>query len=358
MLERLSLEEALLRHTQDNWIVIGAHDVWPPKYLRPQLPGSSSDNDPTEGLLLPEYIVSGKQDDDDNDNKKNKSRKLNTDCMIVMGIGGKPDRLLNIDNVVQDNVLVVKRFSGGGTVVMDHNSFWTTLIGRTNDFPSVEPYPRSIMEWSADAVFGSAFDKLTRMTSTTATTQTNKKHGMDPPPGSVKTLIMDTKSCSPTENVGKVLSFPNRNKSPKMDASIVQDIPKFSLRENDYVLGGQFKMGGNAQSIVKGGWLHHTSFLWDYDETNMESYLKLPDKRPEYRDSRSHRDFLVPLSRYYGKSYTPFVRSIREACEASFGDLHDTHLPTVLNNVIDKDLGGMEAWFAKSRTRIVRNLQL
>lgn len=49
----------------------------------------------------------------------------------------------------------------------------------------------------------------------------------------------------------------------------------------DYVFGNR-KFGGNAQSITKGRWVHHTSFLWDYEMMNM-FYLKLPKRAPDYR---------------------------------------------------------------------------
>jgi lipoate-protein ligase A len=333
ILERLLLEEALLRHTNDNWVLIGAHDVWPPKYLRYEI---KKDSGSSSGVLaLPNYVANN------NTTGSNVSAaELNRDCMIVMGIGGKPNRLLNIDKVIQDKVLVVKRFSGGGTVVMNHNAIWTTLIGRTQDFPEVEPFPRSIMEWSAKEVFGPAFDSLTVATASSLGIAETKK-----------TLVMDSKSCSATENLGKVLFIPKDDTQTKENVTV----PQFSLRENDYVLGGDFKMGGNAQTIVKGGWLHHTSFLWDYEDYHMENYLKLPDKRPDYRQSRSHREFLVPLSKYFGKSYTPFVQSLREACLCAFY-LQNTHLPMVVHEVINGDLGGMEAWFARCRTRIVHDL--
>lgn len=56
----------------------------------------------------------------------------------------------------------------------------------------------------------------------------------------------------------------------------------FDLRVvSDYVFGDH-KFGGNAQSIVKDRWLHHTSFLWDIDPVLM-STLKQPQKQPEYR---------------------------------------------------------------------------
>ena len=49
----------------------------------------------------------------------------------------------------------------------------------------------------------------------------------------------------------------------------------------DYTFGEQ-KFGGNAQAITKQRWLHHTSFLWDFDRDNM-ALLKHPSRVPEYR---------------------------------------------------------------------------
>lgn len=71
----------------------------------------------------------------------------------------------------------------------------------------------------------------------------------------------------------------------------------FNLRENDYVMGHR-KFGGNAQYMMKNRWLHHSSFLWDYDADKME-YLKLPPKTPEYRQQRPHREFLCKLNEYF-----------------------------------------------------------
>lgn len=45
---------------------------------------------------------------------------------------------------------------------------------------------------------------------------------------------------------------------------------------------GHHKFGGNAQSITKNRWIHHTSFLWDFDVNNM-AYLRLPTRAPKYR---------------------------------------------------------------------------
>ena len=71
---------------------------------------------------------------------------------------------------------------------------------------------------------------------------------------------------------------------------------EFQLRENDYVVGNR-KFGGNAQYLRKNRWLHHTSFLWDYNPSLMD-YLLIPEKIPKYREKRNHSDFLCCLSHF------------------------------------------------------------
>ncbi|KAL6978800.1 hypothetical protein U1Q18_020467 [Sarracenia purpurea var. burkii] len=103
---------------------------------------------------------------------------------IVMGLSGKASELLELGPVLEDRVPVIRRFTGGGTVVVDPGTIFVTLICNKNAVP-------------------------------------------------------------------------------------------------DYVFGNR-KFGGNAQSITRKRWIHHTSFLWDFEGKNM-GYLKLPQKAPEYR---------------------------------------------------------------------------
>lgn len=77
------------------------------------------------------------------------------------------------------------------------------------------------------------------------------------------------------------------------------NIENFSLIENDFTIS-QKKVAGNAQYIKKDRFLHHTSFLWDYEEESMR-YLLHPPKEPQYRKGRSHIDFVTKLSSYISK---------------------------------------------------------
>lgn len=56
-------------------------------------------------------------------------------------------------------VQLVKRFTGGGTVIVDSNTLFATLIMQQDALPGVEPFPQPIMRWTEGLympVFGSA----------------------------------------------------------------------------------------------------------------------------------------------------------------------------------------------------------
>ncbi|MEZ5315402.1 MAG: lipoate--protein ligase family protein [Chlamydiales bacterium] len=159
---------------------------------------------------------------------------------IVMGISGKPHLVINLEKIENDQIPIIKRFSGGGTVYIDCDTVFTTFICNVEEI-GVLAQPKAILEWSE-------------------------------------------KIYSPL--------FKN-----------------FSLQENDYIIGNR-KFGGNAQYIQKGRWLHHTSFLWDYQIEKI-NYLLLPNKCPKYRNNRSHTDFLCNLRPYFPKK-AQFIEALSE----------------------------------------------
>ncbi len=171
------------------------------------------------------------------------------DRSVVLGISGKPHQLVDVRRALEDGVRVIKRFSGGGTVIVDRDTQFVTLVMNAAAVPDLALFPRQIMEW-------------------TGTLYGGRPHG------------------------------------------VFADMPGWQLRENDYVIGER-KVGGNAQSISKDRWLHHTSFLWDFREETMK-YLTNPAKQPRYRASRSHSDFLAPL-----KTYLPDRNALATRIEAA-----------------------------------------
>lgn len=66
---------------------------------------------------------------------------------IVMGISGKPEKLLDLKKVAQENIPVIRRFSGGGTVYVDSHTLFVTLIGNSTIL-NLPMQPKPILSWS------------------------------------------------------------------------------------------------------------------------------------------------------------------------------------------------------------------
>ena len=174
---------------------------------------------------------------------------------IIMGISGKVDELVNKPLINASPIPLLKRYSGGGTVVVDHNTLFVSFIfeKKAHDFPC---FPERILKW----------------------TESFYKEALQ--------------------------------------------IDGFSLRENDYVIG-DLKCGGNAQYIQKNRFVHHTTFLWDYDPQNME-YLLPPKKAPKYRQDRLHDEFLCRLKDFL-PSKKSFISKVKETLKEKY-DMKATSL--------------------------------
>mmetsp|Transcript_10731 Transcript_10731/g.13951 ORF Transcript_10731/g.13951 Transcript_10731/m.13951 type:complete len:255 (-) Transcript_10731:18-782(-) len=207
---------------------------------------------------------------------------------IVLGISGKPEKMCDMDLVNRDNVPLIQRFTGGGTVIVDEGTLFITFIMNKDAVPSINPYPRAIMDWTGQ-VYSPVFQQL----------------------------------LSP-------FSQP------------------FAVRENDYVLGDH-KIGGNAQSIIKDRWLHHTSFLWSFKEAHMR-YLQLPEKRPEYRESRDHSSFLTPLENHLQSS-----EDLLKCTVESLSSIFEVEVleDSITKHLIEEELGGMNAMALNCRTKVL-----
>lgn len=61
----------------------------------------------------------------------------------------KPAELLEIESVLCDQIPVIRRFSGGGTVVVDPGTVFVTFICNKDAVAGLQPYPKPIMSWSS-----------------------------------------------------------------------------------------------------------------------------------------------------------------------------------------------------------------
>lgn len=66
---------------------------------------------------------------------------------IVMGISGKPEKLIDFKILGEKKLPLIKRFSGGGTVYVDAQTIFVSFLCNQKD-SGVKLQPQSILEWS------------------------------------------------------------------------------------------------------------------------------------------------------------------------------------------------------------------
>jgi len=74
---------------------------------------------------------------------------------IVMGISGQPHELIDQTKLSASPIPVIKRFSGGGTVVVDHDTLFISFLCQAEQH-TFAPYPEPIMKWT-EAFYQQAF---------------------------------------------------------------------------------------------------------------------------------------------------------------------------------------------------------
>ncbi|MFQ5952668.1 MAG: biotin/lipoate A/B protein ligase family protein [Candidatus Omnitrophota bacterium] len=149
---------------------------------------------------------------------------------VVLGRAGKVEEDCFLDKCRQDNIKILRRISGGGTVLQGPGCFnYSTILSyeRDDNYRHVK----------------SSYKKILGMIS-----------------GSLKTKGFNT------------VFYPI----------------------SDLALDGK-KISGNAQARKRKYFLHHGTFLYDFDLDKISHYLKCPKKEPEYRKGRPHEDFLANI---------------------------------------------------------------
>jgi lipoate-protein ligase A len=100
---------------------------------------------------------------------------------------------------------------------------------------------------------------------------------------------------------------------------------------------GDRKVSGNAQQRKRTHLLHHGSLLYSFDAAQVSRYLRTPARQPQYRQQRSHADFLANLPLTRGD----IVKRLREAFDAQEGALEIPNEPVRL---LVESKYGREEW--------------
>ena len=67
---------------------------------------------------------------------------------LVLGISGRPEQMLHVEAAQRSGIPVIKRFTGGGTVVVDSDTLFASFIVAEGALPDVKPYPEPMLAWS------------------------------------------------------------------------------------------------------------------------------------------------------------------------------------------------------------------
>ena len=149
---------------------------------------------------------------------------------IVLGRIGKAREDLKTEEVRKDHVAVLRRSSGGGTVVQGQGCFNYSFVLSKEQNPLVADLRKSYQ-----FILNKVIDCLNR-------------------------LGVQSKFCP------------------------VSDI---AMMENNK------KISGNAQKRSKTYILHHGTILYDFDLKQIERYLNMPKDVPQYRNGRGHLEFVA-----------------------------------------------------------------
>lgn len=147
---------------------------------------------------------------------------------VVVGRGCRVKQDVHLDRCEQDGVPVIRRFSGGGTVVLGPSCLVYTLVLSLNANPGLRD-----------------------------------------------------------------ISFCHQFVAKRLQASCkLLGVDAELQGYSDLCVGGR-KFSGNSLKVGKTHVVYHGTLLTGFDLEMIPRYLKMPPRRPAYRNDRDHLDFLV-----------------------------------------------------------------
>jgi lipoate-protein ligase A len=170
---------------------------------------------------------------------------------VVVGYSNKVAREVNVEACEKLGIPILRRCSGGGTVLQGPGCLNYSLILKIDRDPALQ-----------------------------TVTGTN-------------CFVMERNRAA----LEKLLSGGSRRKEPLSPRSQIPN-PRSQIAlcgHTDLAINGR-KFSGNAQRRKRRAVLFHGSFLLNFDIAMIERTLRLPSKQPGYRADRGHVEFLTNLN--------------------------------------------------------------
>lgn len=109
-------------------------------------------------------------------------------------------------------------------------------------------------------------------------------------------LILRIAENSPTASISSANKFIMERNRAAIESAINNLKSAISVRgHTDLAIDG-LKFSGNSQRRKKKSLLFHGTFLLNFNLALVAEFLKMPSKQPDYRASRSHGEFLTNLN--------------------------------------------------------------
>lgn len=193
---------------------------------------------------------------------------------VVLGFSNKLSREVHEDVCRTRNIPILRRASGGGTVLQGPGCLNYTLIldmQREPELSNISSTTRYVLERNSEALNGALAAALAGGLAEMRAQRGSSEEAVLPPAWSQ--------------------SRRGESREPFREHLVTM------AGESDLVWNG-LKFSGNAQRRLRRYVMFHGTFLYNFDLSLVECFLQMPEPQPEYRANRTHREFIgnIPLS--------------------------------------------------------------
>jgi lipoate-protein ligase A len=105
-------------------------------------------------------------------------------------------------------------------------------------------------------------------------------------------LVLQIQAAAPTKSISETNRFILERHAAVFQALLGKQV---QIQGQTDLAVGNLKFSGNAQRRRHKSLIFHGTFLLDFDLSLVAKVLPMPSKQPEYREGRSHQEFLVNL---------------------------------------------------------------
>jgi lipoate-protein ligase A len=145
------------------------------------------------------------------------------------------------------------------------------------------------------------------------------------------TLVLRISANGPLHNIGVANQFIMRQNRAALESVVNRPV---AIRGHTDLAISERKFSGNSQRRRKHFLLFHGTFLLNFDLALVSELLPMPSKQPDYRESRAHAEFLTNLNvpadevkaalRHSWKAEKPSKNPPLEKIKALARDKYDT----------------------------------